>query len=871
MSGSTPKTIGKYEVLSELGEGGMGIVYKARDPFIDRIVAIKTIKTSAMADESDLVARLRMEAKSAGRLQHPNIVTIFEFGEQDGLSYLVMEFVEGANLANVIASGVQISLNTKLEIITQLCDGVGYAHDSGVIHRDLKPSNVCLTQRGDPKILDFGLARFDQTRLTKTGLTSGTLLYMSPERMRGESGPSDDIFALGAIAYEILTGNRAFPGKGFREIAENIMSGKFPIPASKVVDVPGEFDAVIARATAVTRTERYDSAHKLATAFREVQHSQTFKRRANHEDVSIVESMKTVAIRFAASNPYTAPEIKPPSSGKHEANDITEARTEARPIASFPNSGFGFQPTMTQPVLADNAIPPTILTPRAAVAAAVTATPEPKTVVGVSPRVREAAAAPAPVDSLLDRTRTVVAKVFRKGKGGEEGETADIKTGAVPASVPSASGSTERRKPRYDSPTSPVPRRAVQRSFLYGGALVLALAIGALGVTENSGIFARLALYGAAVAGWYALARNSQELSKVQVAIFAVSLCALAVILPDFEPSRFGSERLLGSAVLAGPTPPPGAEPPFASLLLALWTTLGGGVVLRRLLGAAAILCCGWLLWDKERKHHALAVMTFPLLLMEGVIYARLELVATAFVLAAGVATIRRRYGLSALSGVIAAGTTISAAAALPVLYGAAWYMIVFLASGAVTLIVPKIILPSVTGWSTSFPPLFESSPFLTFLNGRVSSLLTEWGVIDLLNAFSKAITTRADATPRIVSPDMLATFVIVVALFVTISIIAAKAPTIEAALADGLAVFLLLTMTRDAALWMLVAPFAILSSRRLWLFVSICSPLLLLASAEKDSSLLLWALSLVIPTVCFMALRLKGVPQVTGVPARSA
>src|SRR5438270_12219835 len=170
-----PTNIGKYEIIATLGRGGMGVVYKARDPMIDRVVAIKTILVGqeAAGDES-LLERLQMEARSAGRLHHPNIVTVFDFGGQDDLSYIVMEFVEGVNLARVIDEGRDLPLDTKISVLIQIADGLAYAHEHGVIHRDMKPSNVCVTSRGTAKILDFGLARFDSTRLTKTGYMAGT-------------------------------------------------------------------------------------------------------------------------------------------------------------------------------------------------------------------------------------------------------------------------------------------------------------------------------------------------------------------------------------------------------------------------------------------------------------------------------------------------------------------------------------------------------------------------------------------------------------------------------------------------------------------------------------------------------------------------
>ena len=264
-----PTKIGKYEILATLGRGGMGVVYKARDPRIDRVVAIKTILLGeeAAGDES-LLDRLHMEARSAGRLQHPSIVTIYDFGEEGDLSYIVMEFVEGVNLARLIDEGRQIPLDTKLSILIQIADGLGYAHEHGVIHRDMKPSNVCVTSRGAAKILDFGLARFDSTRLTKTGYMAGTIAYMSPERLSGTTGVKDDIFALGAIAYELLTHQRAFPGTTAPEVMSKIVSPKPPPSPSELADIPKELDAIVLKALAKDIDARYDSASALADDMR---------------------------------------------------------------------------------------------------------------------------------------------------------------------------------------------------------------------------------------------------------------------------------------------------------------------------------------------------------------------------------------------------------------------------------------------------------------------------------------------------------------------------------------------------------------------------------------------------------------------------
>lgn len=272
MAGTHPNTIGKYTVLSVLGRGGMGIVYKARDPIIDRLVAIKTISVSQDLKAEELRKRLQMEAQSAGRLQHPNIATLYDFGTFGDTPYIVMEYVEGTDLARVIDEAIPLSLPQKLDILIQIAHGLAYAHELDVVHRDMKPSNIRLTNRCVAKIIDFGLARFDSTRLTRTGFMSGTIAYMSPERIHGSEGASDDIFALGTIAYELLTATRAFPGSTPPEVMMKIIS-QSPPPPSSVSSLPPELDSLVMKGIARDVSDRYASAGALADALDEFRHT----------------------------------------------------------------------------------------------------------------------------------------------------------------------------------------------------------------------------------------------------------------------------------------------------------------------------------------------------------------------------------------------------------------------------------------------------------------------------------------------------------------------------------------------------------------------------------------------------------------------
>lgn len=343
MADGAPTQIGKYEILSVLGRGGMGIVYQARDPEIDRIVAIKTISISrdlgplsSEISAEDLLQRLKMEARSAGRLHHPNIVTVFDFGTDDDNSYIVMEYAEGIDLAEIIEGAYPLMVSDKLDILLQICSGLAYAHDLGVVHRDMKPANVRLTSRRIAKILDFGLARFDTTRLTKTGFLSGTIAYMSPERIGGQSGSSDDIFALGGIAYELLTYKRAYPGNSPPEIIYKIMSVD-PPPVSTVIELPQELDPIIQRSLAKDPQERYQTADEFAADLRDFRNSEVLhdflsdeKRRADIERAS--EFFKNPQ-KFGATRNESS--IRKVFSDSGERNTAAYSPTDFHPLTAI--------------------------------------------------------------------------------------------------------------------------------------------------------------------------------------------------------------------------------------------------------------------------------------------------------------------------------------------------------------------------------------------------------------------------------------------------------------------------------------------------------------------------------------------------------
>jgi serine/threonine-protein kinase len=225
-----PEKIGRYEDLEVIGRGGMGVIYKARDPVLERSVALKVISSVELTD--DLRARFYREARACARLRdHPNIVTIHDMGEDAGRLFIVMELLEGEELRHLMARRAPLTLENKLAILRQICDGLYHAHQRGVVHRDIKPANIFLLPAGQVKILDFGIARLaaatthgDLTR----GMMMGTPRYMAPEQVRGQADHRSDIFSVGAVAYELLSGRPPFTGEHPMEILEQLRTATPP-------------------------------------------------------------------------------------------------------------------------------------------------------------------------------------------------------------------------------------------------------------------------------------------------------------------------------------------------------------------------------------------------------------------------------------------------------------------------------------------------------------------------------------------------------------------------------------------------------------------------------------------------------------------
>ena len=269
------KTIGKYEILRLLGKGSMGEVYLGIDPTLGREVAIKTILAGPITDsDGDGKSRFSREARAMAALNHPNIVTIFDFGTEEGTHFLAMEYLEGDDLATLIERGTLDKLQL-LEILAQATEGLGYAHHCGIIHRDVKPGNILVAFRGKramAKLLDFGVASVDRSNLTEKGVWMGTVNYMAPEYLdTGKASPSADLFAVGVIIYEILSGGRKpFQGDGTTAILNAIlMKQPESLAEADLRGIPPAVLKVMDTALAKDPAQRYDTAEDLADALRE--------------------------------------------------------------------------------------------------------------------------------------------------------------------------------------------------------------------------------------------------------------------------------------------------------------------------------------------------------------------------------------------------------------------------------------------------------------------------------------------------------------------------------------------------------------------------------------------------------------------------
>src|SRR5438309_879023 len=264
----------RYEVLSELGRGGMGVVYKATDLRLDRLVAIM-VMTAHIAGRDESIERFLREAKSIAKMQHSNIVVVHDYGYHGEAPYIAMEYVEGMALDKLIASRVHLSLLTKVHYMIQVCQALHYAHQCNIVHRDVKPGNIMVLESGSRvKLLDFGIARAGTaSSLSRSGLAMGTTCYMSPEQTKGHKDldARSDMFSAGIVLYELLTGSPPWPGEGDYEIMTRIINDPFPPLSTKLRNYPAGLDRVLERALAKDPATRYQTAERMAADLAELE------------------------------------------------------------------------------------------------------------------------------------------------------------------------------------------------------------------------------------------------------------------------------------------------------------------------------------------------------------------------------------------------------------------------------------------------------------------------------------------------------------------------------------------------------------------------------------------------------------------------
>ena len=316
----TPKKIGRYEILAELGHGAMGTVYRSKDPAMDRVVALKTITSVLLANDQGTETRERFfrEARAAGALAHPGIVPVFDVGEHEGIPFLVMEFVTGKTLADAAKTGERMNLDRACEIGQKIAEALGYAHKHGVVHRDIKPTNILMTSREiygieRPKITDFGVAKLAEGQTTMTGQMLGTPAFMPPEQFTG--APVDgraDIFSLGVVLYWMATGEQPFPGESMTAVSYKVVHTD-PVPPRKLnPSVPAKLDAIIMKCLAKSPADRYQTGDELAldlSALRAGPSTTTLQSPAPRKSVTEIDPEDTVMV----STPVPAGRIAGPN------------------------------------------------------------------------------------------------------------------------------------------------------------------------------------------------------------------------------------------------------------------------------------------------------------------------------------------------------------------------------------------------------------------------------------------------------------------------------------------------------------------------------------------------------------------------------
>ena len=323
METSETRRFGRYEIVGELGRGAMGVVYKARDPQIDRLVAIKTVALWGQEPEAEEEFRLRFmnEAQAAGRLHHSGIVSIFDVGQSpdDHNPYIVLEYVAGESLNRILSRDKKLPLATALKIAEEVAEALDYAHAQGVVHRDIKPANILVAETGHAKIADFGIAKLNLAHFTLPGRVLGTPAYMAPEQLIGEGVDGrSDLFSLGVILYAMVTGHSAFQGTSATTVSFKV-ANREPVAASALdISLPPQLDTVISRAIAKNPEERYQHGAEFAADLKLLQ--QHYK--TGSTATSLPSRTATGTRSFATRTGTTASTVRPEAAVADAQNAV---------------------------------------------------------------------------------------------------------------------------------------------------------------------------------------------------------------------------------------------------------------------------------------------------------------------------------------------------------------------------------------------------------------------------------------------------------------------------------------------------------------------------------------------------------------------
>lgn len=321
MQNLSGQNLGRYQIIESLGQGGMASVYKAFDTSLERYLAIKVIRTDIGGEESQFLARFQREAKALAKLDHPYILKVLDYGEQNGIPYLVMPFVQGGTLKEKM--GHPMPYAQAAALLAPIADALEYAHQRGIIHRDVKPANILLTETGVPLLSDFGIAKIlsaqESTQLTGTGVGIGTPDYMAPEQWLGNADPRTDIYSLGIVFFEMVTGYRPFSADTPAAVLLKHLNDPLPRPRSFVTDLPEEVEQVLFKALAKDMENRFQSMGSFAEALGKLAHGERLNMSA--ESLATLQSVPAASSRTQISPPETRIAARPVKS-KTNTNKI---------------------------------------------------------------------------------------------------------------------------------------------------------------------------------------------------------------------------------------------------------------------------------------------------------------------------------------------------------------------------------------------------------------------------------------------------------------------------------------------------------------------------------------------------------------------